>query len=165
MLRIASDLDDTLFNWRESHEKKFNCSLNNLSESVITEQVNSLKNDGRFWSNLPLLERPDFVPEVYCTLRVNKKLFTINCIKKHKLPVRPILQLQEQTANKATVLKGVADVLIDDSWSNVKRCLESGFPALLITRPHNRYINTKYRINTLTYKEIETKYNELFKRI
>ena len=46
MLRIASDLDDTLFNWRESHEKRFNCSLNNLSESVITEQVNSLKNDG-----------------------------------------------------------------------------------------------------------------------
>ena len=65
--------------------------------------------------------------------------------------------------NKADKLKGIADILIDDSWFNVQQCLSVGFPALLITRPHNKWVKTKYRVSHLNYKEIENKYNELFR--
>lgn len=162
MLKIALDLDDTIFVWRKSHEDLFKCKIAKTNPAKITSQVNSMKNNGKFWSNLPLLEKPDFEPELYCTKRVNSKLFTINCLKKHRLPVKPIMQFYNQSDNKATGLKGIADVLIDDSWYNVKQCLDAGFPALLISRPHNRCIKTKYRVSHLNYKEIERVYNELF---
>ena len=65
--------------------------------------------------------------------------------------------------NKGRIIKGRCDVLIDDSWFNVQQCLAVGVPALLITRPHNAHIDTPYRVNHLKYKEIEQKYNELFR--
>ena len=73
------------------------------------------------------------------------------------------LQFYNQSDNKADKLKGIADILIDDSWFNVQQCLSVGFPALLITRPHNKWVKTKYRVSHLNYKEIENKYNELFR--
>lgn len=161
-LRIALDLDDTIFIWRQSHEEYFHCKISKCDPKKITLQVNSLKDNEEFWSNLPLLERPDFIPELYCTKRVNSAKFTVNCLDKYKLPIRPIVQFYNQSDNKADGLVGVADVLIDDSWYNVQQCLEAGFPALLITRPHNKWVKTKYRVSHLNYNEIEQKYHELF---
>ena len=163
MLKIALDLDDTIFVWRKSHEDRFNCKLRRMKADKITAQVHSLRRDKKFWSNLPLLERPDFDAYIYATKRENSKSYTIACLRKHKLPIRPILQFYNQNDNKADKLKGVADILIDDSWFNVQQCLSVGFPALLITRPHNKWVKTKYRVSHLNYKEIENKYNELFR--
>lgn len=162
-LAIASDIDDVLVDWRKAHERKFNCVISEMDDHVVTEQVQTCKKDKEFWSNLPLLERPDFVPKYYCTKRINSKSYTISNFKKLGLPIRPIIQLTSQTANKARYLKNKCDVLIDDSWFNVKQCLSSGFPALLVTRPHNKHIKTKYRVNHLRYQEISKKYYELFR--
>lgn len=163
MLRIALDIDDTVLKWRQTHESKFNCRISKSNPHKITSQVNSLKKDKNFWENLPLLEKPDFIPELWCTKRVNSKVFTRNSFRKTGLPIRPIMQFYNQSDNKAVGLIGVADVLIDDSWFNVQQCLQAGFPALLITRPHNKWIKTQYRVSHLSYKEIEQKYNELFR--
>ena len=38
-LRIALDLDDTIFNWRDCHEKKFNCKINEMTREEIHKQV------------------------------------------------------------------------------------------------------------------------------
>lgn len=162
MLRIALDLDDTLFDWRAAHERYFCCKLRKMKDSDITNQVNSLKNNRNFWENLELLEKPDFIPELYATKRVNALEFTINCIRKNNLPIRPIIQFYNQSDNKADRLRGLVDVLVDDSWFNVKQALEAGFPALLITRPHNKWIKTPFRVSHLTYDCIENKYNALF---
>ena len=162
MLRISLDIDDTVLQWRTAHELKFNCKINKTDPNLITLQVNSLKRNRDFWENLQLLEKPDFTPTVWCTKRINPKTYTNNCFKKVGLPIRPIIQFYNQSDNKAYGLVGKADVLIDDSWFNVKQCLDAGFPALLITRPHNKKIRTKYRVNHLSYNEIEQKYNELF---
>jgi hypothetical protein len=69
-LRIAIDLDDTVFNWGDAHEAYYKCKLNELSDSQITEQVNKLRLNKQFWTNLELLERPDFVYELIATKRV-----------------------------------------------------------------------------------------------
>lgn len=161
-IRIAADLDQTVFDWISAHEKRFGCSLSTMKDEAITEQVNTLKNDREFWVGLELLEKPDFVPELYCTKRVNKKSFTKVSLKKHGLPDRPICQISSQKANKASYIRKKCDVLIDDSWFNVKQCLDAGFPALLITREHNKHIKTPYRVNHLKYQEIAKKYYELF---
>lgn len=162
-LNIACDLDDCIAIWTAAHEKKFNCKLSLLSDSQITEQVNTLRLDKEFWSNLELLERPDFEPCIYATKRINPKSYTRAFLQKHNLPIKPIYQIYSQADNKGRIIKGRCDVLIDDSWFNVQQCLAVGVPALLITRPHNVHIDTPYRVNHLKYKEIEQKYNELFR--
>ena len=50
---------------------------------------------------------------------------------------------------------------MDDSVSNVVKCNESGVPALLIDRPHNRWFDSQYRIFSLNYSEIELAYNSI----
>ena len=162
-LRIALDCDDTIFVWRESHEKKFGCKLADLKDHEITAQVATCKYDKAFWENLPLLERPDFEPWIYATKRINSKVYTRACLRKHGLPVKPIYQEYTQEDNKARIIKGRCDVLIDDSWFNVQQCLSVGIPALLITRPFNKHIDTPYRVDHLKYNEIVNKYNELFR--
>lgn len=162
-LRCAFDIDDTLLDWRHAHEQKFHCSLTSLSSDEITKQVEQCRLDKTFWSNLELVERPDFEPCIYATKRINPKSYTRISLKKNGLPIKPIYQIYTQEDNKARIIKGRCDVLIDDSWFNVQQCLDAGLPALLITRPFNKHIKTKYRVNTLTYKEIEAKYNELFR--
>ena len=162
-LKVALDLDDTVFVWRKSHEDYFKCKLSEMNEKDITNQVNSMRLNKSFWSNLPLLEKPDFEPYIYATKRVNLKSYTRANLQKYNLPIKPIYQIYTQEDNKARIIKGHCDVLIDDSWFNVQQCLNSGLPALLITRPHNNHIQTKYRIDRLNYREIESKYNELFR--
>lgn len=161
-LNIALDCDDTLFLWRQAHEAKFHCKLDDLTSEEITAQVELCKKDKKFWSNLDLLEAPDFIPAIYATKRVNSKVYTRACLIKHHLPIRPIYQIYKQEDNKARIIKGRCDVLIDDSWFNVQQCLSSGVPALLITRPHNKNINTPYRVDHLKYSEIKAKYDQLF---
>lgn len=162
MLKIALDIDDTILKWRQAHETKFNCKISKTASKKIGKQVLSVKDDESFWTNLQVEEYPTFDPYCYATKRINPKRFTISNLKKHNLPIKPIIQFYNQEDNKADKLKGVVDILIDDSWFNVKQCLEAGMPALLITRPHNKWVKTKYRITHLDYKEIENKYNELF---
>lgn len=162
-LKIAFDIDDTLLDWRTAHEKKFHCKLSRLSSTEITEQVAQCRLDKDFWSNLNLIEKPDFEPYIYATKRINPKTYTRISLKKNGLPIKPIYQIYTQEDNKARIIKGRCDVLIDDSWFNVQQCLSAGLPALLITRPFNKHIKTPYRVNHLKYKEIEAKYNELFR--
>ena len=164
-LKIALDLDDTILVWRQSHENYFHCKLSEMRDKDITSQVNSMRLNKQFWSNLPLLERPDFEPYIYATKRVNLKSYTRLNLQKYNLPIRPIYQIYTQEDNKARIIKGHCDILIDDSWFNVQQCINSGVPALLITRPHNKHIQTVYRVDHLKYKEIEAKYNELFRQL
>lgn len=163
MLRCALDLDDTCIQWKSIHEQFFNCKVNKKNQKKISKQVDSLRYNKEFWTNLPLLEKPDFEPAVYATKRINPESYTIESLKRNGLPIRPIVQFYKQSDNKATKLFDIADVLIDDSWFNVQQCLSLGFPALLITRSHNKWVKTKYRISHLKYTEIELKYNELFR--
>lgn len=160
-LRIALDIDDTVVDWRKQHEKKFKCKLDKLKDVQITRQVLKCQHDRDFWTNLPLLEKPNFIPVLYCTKRINSKQYTKNCFSKLGLPQSPIYQVINQYSNKVNYIKGRCDIIIDDSWRNVEQCIKSGLPALLITRSHNKDIKTPYRVNKLNYQEITDKYYQL----
>ena len=160
MIRIALDLDDTIFDFLGAYQEVFPGERNMIS-SNITKNVFKLKKDKRFWENLPLLEMPNFEPCIYATKRINSKVYTRNCLSRHGLPIKPIYQMVYQYGNKVSIIKGHCDVLIDDSAFNCYQALQVGFPAILITRPHNINSNYPYRINKLDLDEILTVYNQI----
>lgn len=156
-LRIALDLDDTVFGFFDAYKQRFPGS-ENMVDYVITRNVNSLRYDKEFWENLSLIERPNFEPHIYSTKRINSKVYTRNCLLKHGLPIKPIYQMVYQHGNKADMIKGRCDVLIDDSISNVRKAIKSGLPALLIDRPHNQHESFAFRIYSLDINEIKQAY-------
>jgi FMN phosphatase YigB (HAD superfamily) len=160
MIRIALDLDDTIFDFLGAYQEIFPGERNMIS-SNITKNVFKLKKDKRFWENLPLLEMPNFEPCIYATKRINSKVYTRNCLSRHGLPIKPIYQMVYQYGNKVNIIKGHCDVLIDDSAFNCYQALQVGFPAILITRPHNINSDYPYRINKLDLDEILTVYNQI----
>ena len=160
MLRCGLDLDDTIFDFLGAYQEVFPGERNMIS-SNITKNVFKLKKDKRFWENLPLLEMPNFEPCIYATKRINSKVYTRNCLSRHGLPIKPIYQMVYQYGNKVNIIKGHCDVLIDDSAFNCYQALQVGFPAILITRPHNINSDYPYRINKLDLDEILTVYNQI----
>lgn len=157
-LRIALDLDDCIFDFYNTYQRYFP-NPKEWEDARITKNVWNLRNDKYFWENLPLIEKPDFEATIYATKRINSKSYTRNCLKKYGLPVKPIYQTLYQHGNKADIIKGRCDVLIDDSISNVLKAIKKCVPALLITRPHNIKYDFKYRISSLKYDEVEYMYN------
>jgi FMN phosphatase YigB (HAD superfamily) len=159
-IRIALDLDDTIFDFLGAYKAAFP-GEKNMQEPKITKNVLSLKRDKKFWEGLPLLEMPNFEPDIYATKRINSKTYTRNCLSRHGLPIKPIYQIYTQTGNKANIIKGRCDVLIDDSAFNCYQAMQVGFPAILITRPHNVNSDYPYRINKLDIAEILDVYKQI----
>jgi FMN phosphatase YigB (HAD superfamily) len=160
MIRIAIDLDDTIFDFLGAYRQNFPGEIN-MTEPKITKNVLALRKNKDFWENLPLLELPNFEPCIYATKRINSKVYTRNCLTKHGLPIKPIYQIYTQKGNKANIIKGHCDVLIDDSAFNCYQAMKVGFPAILITRPHNINSDYPYRINRLDLEEIIKVYNQI----
>lgn len=160
MIRIALDLDDTIFDFLGAYQKSFP-GEKNMSEPKITKNVLSLRKDKTFWETLPLLEMPNFEPYIYATKRINSKVYTRNCLSRYGLPIKPIYQIYTQTGNKANIIKGRCDVLVDDSAFNCYQAMQVGFPAILITRPHNVNSDYPYRISKLDLEEILKVYNQI----
>ena len=160
MIRIALDLDDTVFDFLGAYREAFP-GERNMINSNIDKNVFSLRKNKKFWENLPLLEMPNFEPCIYATKRINSKTYTRNCLSKCGLPIKPIYQIYYQQGNKANIIKGHCDVLVDDSVFNCYQALKVGFPAILITRPHNVHSDYPYRVNKLDIEEIM----EVYRRI
>lgn len=160
MIRIALDLDDTIFDFIGAYRNLFPRDKD-LKEPSITKNVLSLRRDKKFWEGLPLLEMPNFEPCIYATKRINSKVYTRNCLHRHGLPIKPIYQIYTQRGNKADIIKGRCDVLVDDSVFNCYQALEVGFPAILITRPHNMHSDYPYRVSKLDIEEILEVYKQI----
>lgn len=162
MIRVALDIDDTVVDFVGAYNEHFKTLLHTQKQVVIQKNVNKLRCNKQFWENLPLLEVPDFEPTIWATKRINAKSYTRNCLKKHGLPVKPIYQIYTQTGNKALIIKGRCDVLVDDSAFNCYQAMQVGFPAILITRPHNVNSDYPYRIDRLSIEEITKVYNRIY---
>lgn len=162
-LRIALDIDDTLGGFYQAYKEKFNADKNPkvMEGYIITRNVYKLRRDRDFWLSLPKIDWINFIPEMYCTKRINPKSWSRKWLIDNGFPDRPVYQMIYQHGNKADLIKGRCDVLIDDSVSNVYKCIQSGVPALLIDRPHNQYAGPEYRIYSLDIDEIVEAYRIL----
>ena len=161
-LRVALDLDDCVAGFQLAYNNHYKTDISKERDYHITKNVYKLRHNKAFWTNLEVIDRPNFIPHIYATKRINPKSYTKEWLSKNGFPKRPVYQTIYQYGNKADIIKGRCDVLVDDSFSNVKKCIKSGVPALLIDRPHNKHIDTPYRIHSLDIEEITNKYNELY---
>lgn len=162
-LKIGLDIDDTLAGFFEMYKEYYNVEKNPnaMMDHNITKNVVKLRYNKAFWTTLPKIDNIDFEPELYCTKRVNPKSYTKQWLTNNGFPLKPIYQMVHQHGNKADMIKGRCDVLIDDSISNVLACNKAGMPALLIDRPHNRYWGPQFRIYSLQEEEISEAYHIL----
>lgn len=133
-LRIGLDIDDCLAGFWEAYCNYFDTANNPkmLKDEIITKNVqNILRHDRSFWLDLPVINRPDFEPELYCTKRVINKNWTKAWLRNNGFPDKPVYQMYLQSGNKANMIKGKVDLFIDDSLSNVIKMNNSGVPTLL----------------------------------
>ena len=123
---------------------------------------NFLKHDRKFWTGLDVKNRIDFVPELYCSKRVNPKRWSKEWLRKNNFPDRPFYQMFYQHGNKANMIRGKADVLVDDSYGNVEKCIKSGFPALWY-KDHRSPNDPPFTIYSLTKSEIISTFTNVYK--
>ena len=162
-LRIACDIDQVLADFESAYNKYYNTDISKESDYHITKNVYKLRHNKEFWTNLEVIDRPNFIPYIYATKRINLKSYTREWLLKNGFPDRPIYQTIYQYGNKADIIKGLCDVLIDYSVSNVYKCIKSGVPALLLDRPHNRHAGPEFRIYNLDIDEITEGYEIICK--
>ena len=162
-LRIACDIDQVLADFESAYNKYYNTDMSKENDYHITKNVYKLRHNKKFWTNLEVIDRPNFIPYIYATKRINLKSYTREWLLKNGFPDRPIYQTIYQYGNKADIIKGRCDVLIDDSVSNVYKCIKSGVPALLLDRPHNRHAGPEFRIYNLDIDEITECYEIICK--
>lgn len=156
-LRIGLDIDDTICAFMNPYIERFGIPN---KDSEITKNVNRiLINDRDFWLNLPVINRPNFNPTLYCTKRVNSKVWTKKFLELNDLPIAPIYQVFCQLSSKAPRIKGRVDVFIDDSISNFIDLNLHGIPCLLMDSTYNRQWGPVGRIYSLEREEIEECYN------
>lgn len=161
-IRIGLDIDEVLADFMGEYRRFFNADKNPkmMQQEIITKNVHNLRNNKEFWENLPFLDNGlNFDPILYCTKRVNSKTYTKNWLKKNNLPDVPVYQMYNYQGNKATMIKGRVDVFIDDSISNVMKCLNSGVPALILDTPYNQSDDPAFRIYSLDKEEILEAYH------
>lgn len=155
-LKIGTDIDDVLAEFLETYLKRFGNPKNDREIARNVQRV--LIKDKDFWENLPVLNTLNFIPELYCTKRVNSKVYTKNWLRKHNFPDKPIYQVICQTRNKADFIKGKVDVFIDDSITNFIQMNLAGVPCLLYNKKYNQHWGSIGRIYSLDYNEIEQAY-------
>lgn len=158
-LRIGLDIDDTICDFLGPYFNRFGYPKGPYE---ITKNVRKLVKDKEFWMNLPIINRPNFIPELYCTKRIHSKLWSKQFLLENNLPIAPIYQIFCQDSNKSSRIKGRVDVFIDDSISNFIELNLNGIPCLLINNNHNKNWGPVGRIFSLNKDEIEDCYN-LFK--
>ena len=157
MLKIGLDIDEVLCDFFNTYLKRFG---NPKCDSEITKNVHRiLSKDRNFWLNLPKLRDIDFIPELYCTKRVNPKSWTKLWLHNNCFADSPVYQMYFQKGNKATMIKGRCDVFIDDSISNFVKMNMSGVPCLLMDTPFNKDFGPILRVNSLDRYEIEEVFN------
>lgn len=163
-LKVGFDVDDTISAFMEPYINRFGQPKSDLE---ITKNVfNVLRHDYNFWMNVPVINKPDFIPELICSKRCHPKEWSKKYLAdKVGIPnTVPFYQLFCQFMPKSKVLKGKVDVYVDDSVSNFIEINSKGIPCLLIDSSWNQDFDTPLRIFSLKYKEIEYVYNKNFKQ-
>lgn len=156
-LQIGCDLDDTIFSFSEGYLKRFKKWPQH--DWAITRNVNNiLIKEREFWINLPLLRRPNFIPKLYCSARVNKKVWSKKAIEINDLPNSPLFQVPGYHIPKSKYIKGRVDVFIEDSPKNFIELNKAGIPCLLIDTERNSYLGPLLRIYSLDENEITDVY-------
>ena len=167
-LNIGLDLDGVLCDFMGAYEERFNTEQHpeRLVSLTITKNCQRvLKTEREFWLGLPVLNRPDFTPKLYCTERVNAKAWSMGWLERNDMPEAPLYQVFGNTGKKSPRIKGRVDVFIDDSVSNFIELNMAGIPCLLFNSEANQDWGLEGRIWSLDYDTIEREYQVFMEKV
>lgn len=156
-MKIGLDIDDVLADFMGTYLARFGTPKRDAEITKNVSQV--LIKDKEFWLNLPVVNTIDFIPELYCTKRVNPKAWTRQWLINNGFPNRNIYQVICQIRNKADFIKGRVDVFVDDSVSNFIKMNLAGVPCLLLDKEYNQNWGPVGRIYSLQEDEIKETYH------
>lgn len=145
--RIVLDIDDTVLDFRNAIQEKFNIKLNDYWDGSyqIKECLDQLSNDKDFWVNLKPLHKITFEPTAYLTSRSIPVEWAKECLEKNGFPCAPVYSVP-YNESKVELLKELkADVMIDDKPENYREALEAGIFCYLMDAPHNQFVEAGHR--------------------
>ena len=157
-LEIGCDLDDTIFGFSEGYLNRFK-KWPKYDWAITRNVTHILSKERDFWIGLPVIRRPNFIPKLYCSSRVNKKCWSKKAIEINDLPNSPLYQVPGYNIPKSKYIKGRVDVFIEDSPHQWKALNNAGIPCLLIDSPNNKEYGPLLKIYSLDYDEIEDAFN------
>ena len=140
---IGCDLDDVIFDFTGSYEKRFNTKLSDYWNGDYDMKANleQLKNEKDFWVNMPVKNRPSFEIDYYITARSIPVEWTEEAIQRNNLPKAPIYSLPWNVSKIDTLKKLGVDIMIDDKYATFKECKENGIFCYLMDTAANRHYN------------------------
>lgn len=137
---IALDIDDVVLDFKSAFEKRFG-KLNEYWDGSyeISDDLNKIKNDKEFWTNLPVLNKPTFEPAMYITSRSIPVEWTKENLQKMGLPCAPVYCVPWNESKVAIMKEHNVSVLIDDKPDNYKDAVNNGIFCYLMDSPHNKW--------------------------
>ena len=152
---VGCDLDDVIFDFTGSYEKRFNTKLSNYwnGDYNMSKNLEQLKDEKEFWVNMPVKNRPSFEVDYYITARSIPVEWTKEAIQKNNLPKAPVYSLPWNVSKIDTLKELGVDIMIDDKYSTFKECKENGIFCYLMNSDTNQHYNVgHHRIYDLNLK-------------
>ena len=149
---IGLDLDDTVFSFLESYQKRFGVELSDYwsSDYNMGKNLEMLKEDKDFWVNMPVKHIPPVEVDYYVTARSIPVEWTMEAIQKNNLPKAKVITLPWNTSKIKTLKELGITVFCDDKYQTFKECLNSGIFCYLMDAPHNKHYSVgHHRITSL----------------
>ena len=156
-MKVFLDIDDVIFDWHKCYAKRFKCQVpKRWSKSqVMKDRLKILSEEKSFWINLDVKNRPDFKPSGFVSARGIPKTWTEESLRINNIPGRSNVHQVHWGESKIDLLKSLGcNIFIDDKYETFKDCHKNNIFCLLMDAPHNRHINTPYRIYTLNIDNI-----------
>jgi hypothetical protein len=158
MLKVGLDIDGCICDFWGAYIKRYGTPKSDYE--ILKNIHDELKTDYQFWLNLELINKPNFLPVLYCTKRTNSKLWTQEYLDKHGLLYNgkdkiPVYQMFYGNCNKSDMVRNKVDVFVDDNLFNFIEMNLNGVPCLLMNHDCNLEWGPVCRIYTLDIEEIE----------
>ena len=140
---IGCDLDDVIFDFTGSYEKRFNTKLSDYwsGDYNMNTNLEQLKNEKDFWVNMPVKNRPSFEVDYYITARSIPVEWTEEAIQRNNLPKAPVYSLPWNVSKINTLKELGVDIMIDDKYATFKECKENGIFCYLMDAASNQHYN------------------------
>ena len=137
---IALDIDDVCLDFKGSFQKRFG-KLNDYwaGSYNIGEQLEKIKDDKEFWTNLPALHLPSFEPSMYITSRSIPVEWTKENLQKMGFPCAPVYSVPFNESKLELLKKHNCSILIDDKPDNYKEATNAGIFCYLMHSDHNAW--------------------------
>lgn len=144
---ISLDIDDVVLDFKGAFFKKFGIELTPYWDGSyqMGEKLEELKNDKEFWTNIPVLHRPSFEPDLYITSRSIPDEWTKECLEKAGLPCAPVYSIPWNESKVELLKKHGVTIHVDDKPNNYREATEAGVFCYLMDAPHNKFMNVGHR--------------------